>query len=210
MCCFLFLAFWPWAIPVADHFRHAKVHVLRANRCGQDGFVQDALEDLLWNWGLQMGMALFLNKTMENHKIWFQNPVVLAMGDVHQQQWLLIFWEVNTYGTMYMIEHGVSSHFGMKTRVPSSLLCNQYHQRSTLRTCWFSCFCFWIFWTWSLILGDFFLMQLHQDTMIRLDMSEFMEKHTDPQPTGDVGIFGIVKPSNAKKNMGSSCLILNL
>jgi hypothetical protein len=31
--------------------------------------------------------------------------VVLAMGDVHQQQWLLIFWEVNTYGTMYMIEH---------------------------------------------------------------------------------------------------------
>ena len=120
------------------------------------------------------------------------------------------FWEVNTYGTMYMIEHGVSSHFGMKTRVPSSLLCNQYHQRSTLRTCWFSCFCFWIFWTWSLILGDFFLVQLHQDTMIRLDMSEFMEKHTDPQPTGDVGIFGIVKPSNAKKNMGSSCLILNL
>jgi hypothetical protein len=32
--------------------------------------------------------------------------------------------------------------------------------------------------------------------MIRLDMSEFMEKHTDPQPTGDVGI---VKPSDAQK-----------
>ena len=65
----------------------------------------------------------------------------------------------------------------------------------------------------SLILGDFFLVQLQQDTMIRLDMSEFMEKHTDPQPTGDVGIFGIVKPSDAKKEHGlinSSCLIPKL
>ena len=38
-----------FGLSVGKHLGYAKVHVLRANRCGQDGFVQDALKDLLRN-----------------------------------------------------------------------------------------------------------------------------------------------------------------